>query len=177
MLATASFLESRDLLLAARSDYDGARNGFVWPRTPDFNWALDYFDPMAVGNENDALWIVEESGAECRLSFAALAVRSNQVANWLRAQGVQRGDRLLVILGNEVALWEVMLAAIKRGAVLIPTSGLLAREDLRDRSARGAVRHVVTGSANAPKSIPWEVSSRRRFSHAGFRMLTARSRW
>ena len=151
MIGTASFLESRDFLLAHRADYEGAREGFVWPRMPDFNWALDYFDPMAAGNENTALWIVEESGEECRLSFAALAARSNQVANWLRAQGVQRGDRLLLMLGNEVALWEVMLAAIKLGAVLIPTAGLLARDDLRDRITRGSVRHVVTGSANTAK--------------------------
>ena len=117
----------------------------------DFNWALDYFDPMAVGNENPALWIVEESGEECRVSFAELVARSNQVANWLRAQGVQRGDRLLLMLGNEVALWEVMLAAIKLGVVMIPTAGLLAREDLRDRITRGAVRHIVTSSENVPK--------------------------
>jgi acetyl-CoA synthetase len=117
----------------------------------DFNWALDYFDPMAIGNENPALWIVEESGEECRLSFAALAARSNQVANWLRAQNVQRGDRLLLMLGNEAALWEVMLAAIKLGVILIPTAGLLARDDLLDRITRGGVSHVVTGSANAPK--------------------------
>jgi len=151
MIATASFLESRDFLLARRADYEGARKGFAWPRMPDFNWALDYFDPMAVGNENPALWIVEESGEECRLSFAALAARSNQVANWLRAQDVQRGDRLLLMLGNEAALWEVMLAAIKLGVVLIPTSGLLTRDDLRDRIMRGGVKHVVTCSANAPK--------------------------
>ena len=55
------------------------------------------------------------------------------------------------MLGNEAALWEVMLAAIKLGAVLIPTAGLLARDDLRDRITRGGVRHVITGSANAPK--------------------------
>jgi len=145
MIAKASFLESRDFLVAKRADYEGAREGFVWPRMPDFNWALDYFDPMAVGNENDALWIVEESGEECRVSFAALAARSNQVGNWLRAQDVQRGDHLLLMLGNEAALWEIMLAAIKLGVVLIPTSGLLARDDLRDRITRGGVRHVVTG--------------------------------
>ena len=151
MTATASFLESRDFLLAHRADYEVAREGFVWPRLPQFNWALDYFDPMAVGNEDTALWIVEESGEECRLSFAALAARSNQVANWLRAQGVQRGDRLLLMLGNEPALWEVMLAAIKLGVVLIPTASLLSRDDLRDRITRGDVRHVVTTSVNAPK--------------------------
>ena len=66
MSAAASFLESRDFLLTHRADYEVAREGFVWPRETDFNWALDYFDPMAVGNENTALWIVEESGEECR---------------------------------------------------------------------------------------------------------------
>ena len=116
-----------------------------------FNWALDYFDPMAAGNDRPALWIVEETGEECRLSFAALAARSNQVANWLRTHGAQRGDRLLLMLGNEAALWEVMLAAIKLGVVLIPTAGLLARDDLRDRIARGNVRHVVTAAENAAK--------------------------
>ena len=49
-----------------------------------------------------------------------MSARSNQVANWLRAQGVERGDRVLVMLSNEVALWECMLACIKLGAVLIP---------------------------------------------------------
>src|SRR5678815_1421669 len=95
MIAAAPFLASRDFLIANHADYEGARKGFVWPRMPDFNWALDYFDPMAAGNDRPALWIVEESGRECRLSFAALAARSNQVANWLRARGAQRGDRLL----------------------------------------------------------------------------------
>ena len=52
MIASASFLESRDFLLAKRADYEGARKGFVWPRMPDFNWALDYFDPMAAGNDD-----------------------------------------------------------------------------------------------------------------------------
>jgi acetyl-CoA synthetase len=151
VIAAAPFLASRDFLIANRADYEGARSGFVWPRMPDFNWALDYFDPMAAGNDRPALWIVEESGQECRLSFAALASRSNQVANWLRAHDVRRGDRLLLMLGNEAALWEVMLAAIKLGVVLIPTTGLLARDDLRDRIARGHVRHVVTGSGNAAK--------------------------
>ena len=126
MIAKSSFVEARDFLLEKRMDYEGACNGFVWPRMADFNWALDYFDPMAAGNENRALWIVEESGEECRLSFAALAARSNQVANWLRARRVGRGDRLLLMLGNEAALWEVMLAAIKLGVVVIPTTSLLA---------------------------------------------------
>jgi len=145
------FLAARDFLLAHRTDYDGARSGFVWPSMSHFNWALDYFDPMAAGNDRLALWIVEETGEESCLSFAELSARSNQVANWMRAHGMRRGDRLLLMLGNEIALWEVMLAAIKLGVVMIPTAGLLARDDLRDRVDRGRVTHVISGSINAAR--------------------------
>jgi len=151
MIANVSFCQSRDFLLAERTKYDAAREGFAWPRAAHFNWALDYFDPMAVANDHAALWIVEESGEERRLSFAALARRSSQVANWLHAHGVQRGDALLLMLGNEVALWEVMLAAIKLGVVVVPTTSLLARDDLLDRITRGGVKHVISSSMNVPK--------------------------
>ena len=151
MSAAADFLRARDFLLAHRTDYAAARRDFHLPQLSEFNWALDHFDTMAAGNNNVALWIVEEAGEEHRLSFAALAARSNQVANWLRAQGVQRHDRMLLMLGNEVALWETMLAAIKLGAVVIPATSLLTRDDLCDRLTRGAVRHVVAGSAYTAK--------------------------
>src|SRR5262245_54751010 len=151
MNAAADFLRARDFLLARRTDYAAVRRDFHWPRLSAFNWALDHFDAMAVGNDAVALWIVEESGEEHRFTFAALAARSNQVANWLRAQGVQRGDRVLVMLGNEVALWETMLAAMKLGAVVIPATSLLTSGDLSDRLTRGGVKHVVAGSADTAK--------------------------
>ena len=126
-----------------------------------FNWALDYFDPMAVGNENTALWIVEESGEECRLSFAALAARSNQVANWLRAQGVQRGDRVLLMLGNEAALWEVMLAAIKLGVSPDPDRQPSLRVTICGIESRGAAYDTSSQVRQMPRrSMPSEVISR-----------------
>jgi len=73
--------------------------------------------------------------------------RSNQVANFLREQGVHRGDRIVVQLPNHVAMWEIMLAAIKLGAVIIPAATLLTVEDLRDRLERGKARHVITQRA------------------------------
>jgi len=146
-----AFRAARNFLLANREDYQAARAGFRWPELAEFNWALDWFDQIAWNNDFPALRIVEEDGAEVCRSFAEMSQLSARVANWLRAQGVRRGDRLLLMLGNQVELWETILAAMKLGAVLIPASTLLGPADLRDRLDRGEVRHVVTGSADAAK--------------------------
>ena len=151
MSAVAEFIAARDFLLQHRSDYATAYAGFKWPRLKEFNWALDHFDTMAEGNDNPALWIVEEDGSESKLSFAEMSARSNRVANWLRKQGVKRGERILIMLGNEVPLWETMLAAIKLGAVVIPATTLLTPEDLDDRIDRGQVKHIVIGTAHTDK--------------------------
>src|SRR5271165_5240318 len=101
MSSLGAFLEARDLLLAHRTDYETAYRDFRWPQLDQFNWALDYFDTLAEGNENRALLLVDEAGGETCLSFRELAERSNRVANYLRAAGARRGDRILVMLGNE----------------------------------------------------------------------------
>jgi acetyl-CoA synthetase len=148
---TSLFRAARDFLLDHRDDYDGAYRDFRWPALTEFNWALDWFDAIADGNDNPALWIVEEDGSEAKLSYAQMSARSNQVANWLRGLGVRRGDRLILMLGNQVELWETILAAMKLGAVLIPASTLLGASDLVDRVQRGNARHVVARSADASK--------------------------
>ncbi|MCC7041796.1 MAG: AMP-binding protein [Burkholderiales bacterium] len=145
------FIRARDLLLDRRCDYAAASRDFRWPALDRFNWALDHFDVMAQGNERPALWIVGEDGSEHRVSFRELSARSSQVANHLRSLGVRRGDRVLLMLGNEPALWETMLAAMKLGAVVIPATALLTPGDLRDRIERGRVRHVVAANAHLPK--------------------------
>lgn len=149
-----TFREARDFLLAHRTDYSAAYAGFLWPDEPQFNWALDWFDGvLARENPNGlALWIVDAaSGAEARFTFGELARRSNVVANYFRSLGVRRGDRLLLLLGNVPALWEVMLASMKLGAVVIPATTLLTQDDLRDRLSRGRVAHIVAASEHTSK--------------------------
>src|SRR6185437_12546703 len=143
----ATFAEARAFLLAHADDYDTAYRDFRWPELDEFNWALDWFDRIGAEHDRTALWIVEADGSEQRWSFAELTRRSNQVANWLRAQGVARGDRLILMLGNQVELWETILAAMKLGAVIIPATTLLGPADVRDRLDRGRARHVVVASA------------------------------
>ncbi|UED87447.1 AMP-binding protein [Streptomyces profundus] len=148
---TAAFRAARDFLLAHRDDYATAYADFRWPELDEFNWALEWFDVIAAGNDAPALWIVEEDGTDRVWSFAELSERSSRVANWLRERGVRRGDRVLLMLGNQVELWETFLAAIKLGAVLIPATPLFGARDLADRVARGGVRHVVAGASGIEK--------------------------
>src|SRR5215469_1527640 len=155
--STAEFRDARDLLLRHREDYDIARERFAWPRLDEFNWALDWFDVIAADHpERAALRVVGDDGSDETVSYAAMAARSAQMANWLRGLGVRRGDRVLLMLGNVVPLWEVMLAAMKLGAVVIPASTLLQPADLTDRISRGEVRHVIAEAPQVPKfaSVP-----------------------
>src|SRR5213592_3304256 len=143
-----TFQEARAFLLKHRTDYDAAVKGFRWPDPVPFNWALDWFDAELAhhpeSKDRPALWIVDAgSNRETKLSFEALSRRSNQVANFLRAQGLKRGDHLLLLLGNVVPLWETMLAAMKLGVVVIPATTLLTPDELRDRLDRGRARMVV----------------------------------
>jgi acetyl-CoA synthetase len=150
----ANFYAAREFLAAHREDYDTAYRDFRWPEIDEFNWALDHFDAVAADPERGAaraLWIVEQDGSEAHWTFAELADRSNRVANWLRSHGVGRGDRIILMLGNQVELWETLLAAMKLGAVVIPATTLLTASDLRDRIDRGGARHVVVGGADAGK--------------------------
>jgi acetyl-CoA synthetase len=142
--STGTLRAARDLLLAHRSEYDAAVRRFAWPALDESNWALDWFDVIAAEHPGRlALRVVGDDGSDEAVSYAAMAARSAQVANWLRGLGVRRGDHVLLMLGNIVPLWEVMLAAMKLGAVVIPASTLLQPADLEDRVLRGNVRHVI----------------------------------
>ncbi|MBK9795680.1 MAG: AMP-binding protein [Holophagaceae bacterium] len=151
MKGREAFLAARDLMIRHREDLPGACREFRWPVLETFNWALDHFDAYAVDHHGPALWIVEEDGRETKVSFEDLSRRSNRVANALRALGVRRGDGVLVMLDNVLPLWEVMLACIKLGAVLVPSTLLLSVADIQDRIDRGGIRHLVVDATQTPK--------------------------
>jgi acetyl-CoA synthetase len=148
-ISTERYRQTRDRLLAARDDLDAAVRDFAWPDLgPTFNWAIDWFDQIATGNHSPGLMILDADGSLSSFSFDQLRRRSNQVARWLGEQGVRRGDAVVIMLGNQVELWESMLAVIKLGAVIMPTTTAIGPADLRDRLARSGARHVLCNQAD-----------------------------
>ena len=150
---TEQFRAARDFLLAHRTDYEIAYSGFEWPRPDEFNFAVDWFDSVLAAEHPNrvALRIIEPDGSDASYTFGELSSRSDQLAGWLRAHGVVRGMHVLVLLGNQVELWESTLAAMKLGAVIIPATTLLAPADLRDRVDRGKVGAVIARSELADR--------------------------
>ena len=144
MGAAEELKSARDLLIATRSDYAAARAGFRWPRPEHFNFALDWFDRIDPARE--ALRILRDDGTISTRRFGELAEASDRLANFLRAAGVRRGDRVLLMLGNCVPLWEALLALMKLGAVMIPASPLLSASDIDDRLVRAEIGFVIAAA-------------------------------
>jgi len=152
MTTAHAFVQARDFLLRHRADYDTAYRDFRWPALDEFNWALDYFDPMAQGNAQSALWIVDAANGQGEpYSFAQMSERSSRIANWLRGLGIGRGDRILLMLPNRVELWDVMLAAMKLGAVVLPATTQLSEGDVRERLETSGARYAVVDEGETAK--------------------------
>lgn len=151
MTVTEQYRAARDRLMAlgpAEAD-----RHFEWPQFETFNFALDWFDALGrdpVRANQPALILTGDSGTQ-QLTFAELSKRSTQVAGWLQAQGVSRGDKFLIMLENEVELWEAMLAAIKIGAVILPTTVMLDASAVASRIQRAGVSWALTNQDNAYK--------------------------
>jgi acetyl-CoA synthetase len=149
---TENYRAARDALLALRGRQAEACETFAWPELGErFNWAVDWFDAIARGNDRPALIVLEEDGSSKVRTFAEMAHRSDQLAVWLREQGVRRGDPVVLMLGNQVELWETMLAIMKMGAVIMPTTTAVGPADLVDRIARTAAQHVICNAADVGK--------------------------
>lgn len=151
---TEVFRAARDLLVECQTDDERARTEFEWPRFEHFNFGFDWFDRIAEDPRRadvPALIIAEEDGRATARTFAELAATSNRAANWLAEQGLRRGDRVILMLNNQVELWELMLACIKLRAVMVPTTTQMTSADLADRVERAEAAWVVAGAEDLAK--------------------------
>lgn len=144
--AYREFRAARDLLLHHADDQDAARKAFRWPRPRQFNWAIDWFDRIAEGNDRVALRIAGQG----ELTFQELSRRSDRAAAWLLSQGVRRGEVVMLLMDNRTELWELMLALIKIRAVVVPAFTTISPDELRTRIGRAGARHVIADHRIVP---------------------------
>jgi acetyl-CoA synthetase len=145
-------LAARDYLLGRYGDFEKASSEFEWPDVGErFCWAQDWFDAFARGNDRPGLVIVEGDGSVASYTFGELVDASDQLAHWMAGHGVSKGSGVLVMLNNQIELWQTMLALMKLGAVTLPTTTAVGPADLADRIERGAASFVVCNPQDASK--------------------------
>lgn len=136
----------------AERDYPSDYSNFKWPRPERFNFARDVVDRWAQRDPGKlALLWVDDEGREERRTFADVSAASCRVANLLQAAGVRRGDYIVMILGRELAWWEVFTAALRMGAVISPGTAQLSAQDIAYRVNAARATCIVTDQANAAK--------------------------
>ena len=118
-----------------------------------FNFATDVMDRWARERpEAPALWCVNAATwAEQKFTFRQLAQLSCQAANCLRASGVERGDRVLLMLPRVPQWWIAMLGLIRLGAVPVPATLLLTARDVAYRLGSARISAVITNPDGVSK--------------------------
>lgn len=132
--------------------YQQVRESFSWPRPERFNFAVDVIDQWALREPGKlALLWVDDDGNEERRSFADVSANSCRAANLLQGLGVARGDYVLMILGRQLAWWDVFTATLRMGAVISPGTTQLSAKDIAYRINAAGASCVVTDAVNAAK--------------------------
>jgi acyl-coenzyme A synthetase/AMP-(fatty) acid ligase len=138
--------------VAKVDDYSVAYRNFEWSRPEHFNFARDVVDRWAEQDPDKlALLWVDDNGGEERRSFAEISSASCKVANLLSRSGVKAGDYVVMILGRQIAWWEVVTASLRMGAVISPGTTQLSPKDLAYRINAASATCVVTDMENADK--------------------------
>ncbi len=133
-------------------DYARLRDAFRWRLPERYNIAVDVCDRWAaIDPERPAIIEVSPGWQVSPVSFGWLREHSNRLANALRARGVQRGDRLAILLPQGRAVLASHLAAYKLGAVAVPLAALFGVDALAYRLADSGARAVVTDAAGLAK--------------------------
>ena len=126
-------------------DYDETWRSFRWELPATFNFGADVVDRWAEDPQRPALIWCDGAGRERRFTFAEIARLSDRFANLLRAGGIGKGDRVIVMLPR-IPEWQIaMVGCLKAGAVAIPCITMLTGHDIAYRIAHsGAVGAVTT---------------------------------
>ncbi len=133
------------------TDYEAERRNFHLDVPEYFNFATDVIGKWAADPNKLAMLWLGQYGEERSLTFMHFAQQSSRAANALAALGIQKGDRVLVMLPRIPEWWETVLGLIKLGAVAIPCTTLLTAKDIQFRAEIADARAFITDNEGAQK--------------------------
>jgi acetyl-CoA synthetase len=133
-------------------NYDESRRIFAITVPEYYNFGFNVIDAWAKKDRNKLAMIwVSQQGEERKFSFLDLANLSNQAANVLLKYGINKGDRILVMLPRIPEWWIFAIALIKLGAVFCPCPTMLTPRDIRYRVNKGGFKMIITNLENTGK--------------------------
>ncbi|MDD5245693.1 MAG: AMP-binding protein [Syntrophorhabdaceae bacterium] len=133
-------------------DYEETYRSFKIEAPEFFNFGFDVIDAWANKDRNKLAMIwVNQNGEEKKFTFWDLMRLSNQIVNMMIKYGLNKGDRVLIMLPRVPEWWIFTLALIKRGAVYCPAPTMLTPKDLKYRINIADIKMVITSEEYADK--------------------------
>jgi len=133
------------------TDYEAERHNFHLDVPEYFNFATDVVGKWAKDPQKTAMLWIGPNAEERTIPFAHFADRSSQVANAFAYLGIQKGDRIMIMLPRVPEWWESVLGLMKIGAIVIPCTTLLTSHDLEFRTDAAEVQGIITDREGAAK--------------------------
>ena len=141
-------------MLTRHDDYMELVRSFAWKVPDRYNIGVDVCDRHADDPGRVALIVEEEDGTVRRHTFAEIRAFTNRLCNVLVAHGLQRGDRLAVLLPQAPETAIAHVAGFKAGLITIPLFSLFGAEALEYRLGDSGARVLVTDRAGYEKVAP-----------------------
>ncbi len=120
----------------------------TYPKT--FNFAYDVIDELAKTKPDATAMVwLSNTKEEKIFTFRDMKVWSDKAANYLKSQGIGKGDRVLLVLKRNYYFWFLMLALHKIGAIAVQATNMLVGKDYTYRCNKGEIKAVfITGDGD-----------------------------
>ena len=139
----------------AREDENGVLQSLSFPNADRFNFAFDCVDAIAAKHpEKLAMLHLDKNKVERRFTFEDMSKASSRAANYFKALGIKRGDRVMLVLKRHYQFWFAILGLHKLGAVAIPATNQLQEHDFSYRfNAAGVSAILCTADGGTARQV------------------------
>ena len=134
---------------------DGSLKNISFKNADKFNFAFDVVDELAKRDPDKmAMLHLTRDKEERRFTFKDISRESSRVANYLKALGIKKGDRVMLVLKRHYQFWFAILALHKLGAVVVPATNMLQQKDYEYRFNAGEIRAIIcTADGDAAQQV------------------------